>query len=174
MQNSTTVVARAETLGIDVGGVIIDRIANDKSDTAFFGANYLATTAVPNAFEAIAQLVSKRFGSARTFIVSKCGRNIQHRTLEWLEHHNFFKLTGMQAENIRFCYQRHEKAPICHELGITHFIDDRAEVLGYLTTVPHRFLFGSNPQERNRYAKLIRSGFVTPVADWRAVIAQLL
>jgi len=33
-----------EVLGVDIGGVIIDRI-NDGTDTSFFGDNYLRTTA---------------------------------------------------------------------------------------------------------------------------------
>ena len=37
-----------EKLGVDIGGVIIDR-ANDRTDTSFFGGNYLETTAVPGA-----------------------------------------------------------------------------------------------------------------------------
>jgi hypothetical protein len=40
------------TIGIDIGGVIIDR-TNDKADTSFFGPNYLATTAVPAVFNAL-------------------------------------------------------------------------------------------------------------------------
>jgi hypothetical protein len=33
---------------------------------------------------------------------------------------------------VLFCRQRHEKAAICRELGLTHFIDDRLEVLSHL------------------------------------------
>jgi len=31
-------------IGIDIGGVIIDRARNDNSDTSLFGANYLNAT----------------------------------------------------------------------------------------------------------------------------------
>ncbi|MBA3679436.1 hypothetical protein H0W80_04625, partial [Candidatus Saccharibacteria bacterium] len=47
-------------LGVDVGGVIIDRV-NDNTDTSFFGDNYLSTTAVSDVFEALAELVQARF-----------------------------------------------------------------------------------------------------------------
>lgn len=45
-----------DTLGVDIGGVIINRV-NDDTDTSFFGDNYLATTATPGVFWALAQLV---------------------------------------------------------------------------------------------------------------------
>lgn len=34
-----------------------------------------------------------------------------------------------------------EKHPICQQLGVTHFIDDRLDVLWHLTTVDQRYLF---------------------------------
>lgn len=37
--------------------------------------------------------------------------------------------------------------PIAERLGLTHFVDDKLEVLGYLTSVPHRFLFRPRPAE---------------------------
>jgi 5'(3')-deoxyribonucleotidase len=123
---------------VDVGGVIIDRV-NDKSDTSFFGDRYLETTAVPGAFEALA-ILAKRF---EIYLVSKCGPRTARRTLEWLAHHRFFERTGIPPENVRFCRERIDKASICKELGITHFVDDLPEVLGYLKTVPHRYLFNS-------------------------------
>lgn len=44
---------------------------------------------------------------------------------------------------VRFCRERPQKAPICAELGITHFIDDRADVLEPMCgIVANRFLFG--------------------------------
>jgi len=36
----------AEVLGVDIGGVIMDK-ANDSTDTSFFSENFLETTATP-------------------------------------------------------------------------------------------------------------------------------
>jgi hypothetical protein len=44
---------------------------------------------------------------------------------------------------VRFCLQRPEKALHCRELGITHFIDDRTDVLeAMIGVVPNLYLFG--------------------------------
>jgi hypothetical protein len=126
-------------LGIDVGGVLVDRVA-EGSDTSFFGANPMATPAVPGAFDAVAKLCSEDFGY-RVHIVSKAGPKIAGLTREWLGRTGFFEQTGVSPSNVWFVRKRIDKAPICARLGITHFVDDRLDVLEHLTTVEHRYLF---------------------------------
>ena len=159
-----------ERLGVDIGGVLIDRI-NDDTDTSFFGDNYLKTTAVPNAFEAIKRLADKRFGD-EIYLVSKCGPNVERKSREWLAHHDFHAETGVPPERLNFCRQRQDKAPICESLGLSHFIDDRLEVLSYLKTVPHLFLFMPNEAEVERHARHL--GRVHRVESWEEVLAALL
>lgn len=162
--------SQEEALGIDVGGVIIDRV-NDNTDTSFFGDKYLETTAVPGAIEAIARLVAGRFGK-KSYIVSKCGANVEARTRRWLEHHGFYGRTGIAPDRFRFCRRRQDKAGICAELGITHFVDDRLEVLGYLTTVPHRYLFRPNPNEIRKFGRHLPS--VRTVTEWAEIRRDLM
>ncbi|MEV0290912.1 hypothetical protein AB0H36_42865 [Kribbella sp. NPDC050820] len=127
--------------GIDIGRVIIDG-SHGAGDTSFFSgdtAAMLRTPAVPGAFEAIARLVPS-FEDA--WLVSKCGPRVQQRSLEWLRHHRFFERTGIAEGNVRFCLQRPQKAIHCAELGITHFVDDKPDVIAAITpVVPHRYLF---------------------------------
>lgn len=132
-------------LGIDIGRVIIDGSSHPNGgDTAFFQgdrATMLATPEMHGAFDAIAEL-TKRFDGA-IWLVSKCGQRVQDRTLDRLEHHRFHDRTGVPEGNVRFCRQRPEKRDHCLELGITHFIDDRADVHEALEgAVEHRYLFG--------------------------------
>ncbi len=159
-----------EALGIDVGGVIIAR-SNDGTDTSFFSNNYLKTTAVKDAVRVIAELVERRFGQ-NTYIVSKCGANTERKTLEWLYYHQFFSATGILHEHVRFCRTREGKAPICRELGITHFVDDRLEVLSHLSTVPHKFLFQANPREVKKFESHLR--LMQPVDTWSQIESMLL
>jgi hypothetical protein len=43
---------------------------------------------------------------------------------------------------VRFCLRRPEKAIHCADVGITHFVDDKADVIAAITpVVPHRHLF---------------------------------
>ncbi|MFG1818401.1 hypothetical protein ACGFIF_31875 [Kribbella sp. NPDC049174] len=128
-------------LGIDIGRVIIDG-SSGTGDTSFFSGDttaMLRTPAVPGAFEAIARLVP-RFGAA--WLISKCGPRVQQRSLEWLRHHRFFELTGIAEGNVRFCLQRPQKAIHCADLGITHFVDDKPDVIAAIDgVVPYRYLF---------------------------------
>jgi hypothetical protein len=126
-------------LGLDVGGVIVDR-SGEEGDTSFFGDRPMETPAVEGAFEAIARLCNGPF-AGRVHIISKAGPKISRLTREWLVHTNFYDQTGVRPENLRFVRHRHEKAPICDELGVTHFVDDRLSVLEHLGNVPHRYLF---------------------------------
>jgi hypothetical protein len=157
-------------LGVDIGGVIIDRV-NDAADTSFFGDNYLLTTAVPGVFEAIMTLGERRFPTG-VYLVSKCGRKIEEKTLRWLDHRRFYQRTGVAPANVRFCRERHEKAGICEELGITHFVDDRLEVLSYLTSVGKRYLFQPSEQEVQRFAQHLPS--VMRVGSWKEIVEDLL
>lgn len=68
---------------------------------------------------------------------------MQEKSRLWLRHHRFFELTGIAPENLRFCLERPQKADHCRKLGITHFIDDRPDVLQCMNgVVEHRYLFG--------------------------------
>ncbi|MBI3632415.1 MAG: hypothetical protein HY225_03125 [Candidatus Vogelbacteria bacterium] len=157
-------------LGVDIGGVIIDRV-NDGTDTSFFSDNYLKTTAVTGAFDALRQLVEKRFGS-NVFLVSKCGRKVQEKTLRWLDHHRFYELTGIRRDHLYFCRERWQKAGICEKLGITNFVDDRLEVLGSLIKVDTLYLFQPRPDEMRRFAHYF--GRVKKVDSWQEILAAEL
>jgi len=159
-----------ETLGVDIGGVIIDR-SNDNTDTSFFSDNYLSIPPVTGAFEALRRLSNERFG-ARIYLVSKCGPRIQAKTLAWLKHRNFYNKTGIAPENVLFCRERHEKAIICRKTHITHFIDDRLEVLGYLRTVKNLYVFRPNPDEVKHFAKFLDRVHI--VNTWEEVLVKFL
>lgn len=159
-----------EVLGVDIGGVIIDRV-NDGTDTSFFSENYLRTTAVPGAFAVLRRLVDERFG-AGVYLVSKCGKKVEAKTLHWLDHHRFYEISGISPGRIRFCRKRYEKAGICKELGITHFVDDRLEVLSNLTTVGQLFLFRPRAEEVRRFATHLKR--VHQVDSWQEIQKELL
>ena len=155
-----------KVLGIDIGGVIIDR-SNDDTDTSFFSDNYLATTATDKCFISIKTLVD-HFGPENVYIVSKAGKNTERKSREWLKHHNFYEMTGMKEENLRFCRERIEKTAICRDLNVTHFVDDRLDVLEYMEgVVPHRFLFGPRPASWE-----YSPGGISSIVDWVDMVGQ--
>src|ERR1700691_2650470 len=148
-------------LGVDFGGVINDGSAHPSGDDTTFLSGTLAdameTPVMAGAVDAIRRL-STLFGG-RVWIISKCGPRIQDRTEQWLVHHEFFTRTGVNPSQVRFCRQRPEKAIHCAELGVTHFVDDRADVLGHLLgIVDHLFLFGTKPASNtNRSFVVVKS-----------------
>jgi hypothetical protein len=159
---------RKPTIGIDIGRVII---AGEHSptggDTSFFSGDDAAlfrTPMVPHAFAAITELVEHFEG--RAWLVSKCGTNVADRSLRWLSHHGFWATTGIAPESVRFCRERRQKAGIAEALGITHFVDDKHDVISSLSgIVEHRFLFG--PQTKPTPAGSVH----TP--DWFAVLEMV-
>jgi len=135
----------ASRLGIDIGRVLMCPTHDDgRPDTSFLGASdeaALETPAAPGMFETVPALV--RLFDGQAWLVSKAGRRIEALTRRWLEHHRFFERTGMDASHLRFCRRREEKREHAADLGLTHFIDDRLDVLGHLRgAVPRLALFG--------------------------------
>lgn len=149
-----------QRLGIDIGRVIIE---GDRpgGDTNFIGGgidDVLRTPAIDGAFDAIARLTERFAGNV--WLVSKCGKRMEEKTRIWLEHFHFYELTGVPAEHVRFCRERPQKREHAAELGLTHFVDDRPDVLEHLRgLVPHLFLFGPQRAPVPEWA--------TWVADWR-------
>jgi hypothetical protein len=158
-----------DALGVDIGGVIITH-DDDVEDTSFFGESFLRTPPVPDAFESLAALVRDRFGD-RVHLVSKCGEETEVRTRRWLAHHDFYAVTGIAADRVHFCRERADKAPIAARLGLTHFVDDRLEVLSFLTTVANRFLF--RPTQAEVEAHWGHLGSVKRVESWPELVATL-
>lgn len=108
--------------------------------------NYLNRPAIPGAFESIKRLV-ELFGPDNAYIVSRCSKEGEQKIMSWLYYKSFWEQTGMLRTNVRFCRERREKGPICAELGITHFVDDRFECLVGMNTVPHRYRLSSEPPD---------------------------
>jgi hypothetical protein len=157
-------------LGVDIGNVIT------RGGNEMFTPNFLQSEQMLSAFDSIQQLVEKRFGPEKVFLVSKCGANMQRKTAEWLRHHKFYELTGVREDHVHFCLERNGKAPICQKFGINIFIDDRLEVLSYLLRLPlpavKCLLFQGKEEEIARFNTFLSS--VTQVNSWKEVLRELL
>lgn len=118
-----------QKIGIDLGMTIVN--TRDESRRAF-----------PDALRVIKRLI-EHHGPANVFIVSRVNEVQMMRAKAWLLRMKFHDETGLPAENVIFCAERHEKAPICQRLDIKTFVDDRPEVLSHMQgIVPRRILFG--------------------------------
>ena len=157
-------------LGIDIGRVIMAPVVGGKSDTTFLSGGLeqaMNTPPSPGAIEHVKQLVAI-FGG-RVWLVSKAGPTVQRKTWLWFEHHDFYRRTGIVPAHVRFCFKREDKALHCEELKITHFIDDRLDVLDYIKArVRYRYLFGEQPEE------LDIPEDVEAVIDWPTAVAKVM
>lgn len=156
-------------LGIDIGRVIMSPARDDGSpDTSFLSGNEREALDVPPAphlYDVLPGLVEHFSG--RVWLVSKAGERIEKLTRRWLRHQQFFEQSGMRPDRVRFCRRRPDKRLHAEQLGLTHFIDDRADVLGYLRgAVEQLYLFGVQTHPI--------PDWVTPVVDWRAVERALI
>jgi hypothetical protein len=157
-------------IGFDIGRVIVGGDGEGREDT-IFSDRYLETPPIEGAIEAIARLVTERFGP-HAHLVSKCGANVQARTRQWLDHHRFYERTGIAEGCVHFCRKRHEKGPICTRLGITHFVDDRVEVLAHIDRSVRKYAFRPAPRELERSRDAC--GPFRTANDWDDILADLL
>ena len=124
---------REPRVGIDIGKVIIEPVKGGAGDTTFRRgdlAKALETPPSPGALEGVAALVEATTG--QTWLISKAGPKMQAKTKRWLKHWDFYGRTGLQPKQVKFCLERSQKADHCRRLKITHFIDDRLDVLEHL------------------------------------------
>ena len=163
---------RIEVLGIDIGMVLIgERNLAVGVDDPAFPAAYLAREEVDGAIDAVARLSRERFGG-RVRVVSKRSPRTRPLAIRWLIDRRFFARVGIGIDDVHFCVTREGKNPICRDLGVTHFVDNRLEVLSHLATVPNRYLINAEDDEVERFADHLPG--VIRVATWKYVLDLLL
>lgn len=159
----------AAVLGVDLGRVVIGGDSNE--DTSFWGARPMETPQIAGAFDSLRRL--HELFAGRVFVVSKAGARVEALSRQWLEQHGFHDTTGIGADHLNFVRERADKADVCAFLGITHFIDDRLDVLGHLEgVVAHRFWFAPSSEAATDAAPATQMG-VVPVTDWSDAEAKI-
>ncbi len=145
-------------------------VQGGKADTSFLSGSLehaMRTPPSPGALEGVTRLVQAFGGQA--WLISKAGPRVQDKTKRWLHHWDFYRATGLSRQHLRFCLERSQKAGHCKQLCITHFIDDRPDVLEHLRgIVPRLYLFGEQPR------LAVMPSWATHVQDWRQTTAAVL
>jgi hypothetical protein len=161
---------RKNRLGLDFEGVICQR---PKDVSIVDDDRYLERPFVPGAVESVRRLVAELFGE-NVWIVSTCRLAAEPRMLHLLDHHNFWHVTGVRRDHMLFCREHGGKAPVCERLGITHFVDDRFEVLSAMSTVLHRFVFQPRLEQESEKPFLHLASQMRVVQSWDKIIKELL
>ena len=142
-------------LGIDCEGVIFH----------FHGKS------VPGSLENLRKIVrSNRFD--KIYIVSRARMLTRFYFLARLWYLNFWHYTGISRHDIYFCRRDEKKADICKQLKISHFIDDRFEVLRHLTTVEKKYALDPTPRSIRRFAR--SNPDVVVAGSWEELIPVLI
>ena len=115
---------------------------------------FLTVPEIEGAFDTLAYLNSGMFKDS-VYLISRYGDSPED-VQEWLNKHNFYQSTGIAKDHLHQCATREGKAPIVRKLGITHFVDDRAEVMSYFSDfVPNLYHFQSVLEDHEEWAKMI-------------------
>lgn len=154
--------ATHERVGFDVGRVIVEFLQGKPVQEA--EKTYLEVPPNPGAFEVIGESVD-RYGPADNYIISRCGDRVRAMIVQWLNYHDFYRITGFKTqEHLHFTYLCEEKGALADGLEggpLTRFVDDSMTVLTHMN-VRHKILFGPQPQE------FILPDDVAWACDWMA------
>ena len=160
-----------KVLGVDIGNVIINNRLNDPEVVKVDEAVYAAFPPSGGVFESLKTL-NDYFGG-EVYLISKCTEWAQIQILAWLKAHDFYTKTGIKPENVNFVRQRNEKDAVCVKLGVTHFVDDRLEVLSYMVeSTPNLILFQPDQEEVNEFKQFLSK--VTVANDWNEVVKKIV
>ena len=160
-------------LGVDIGNVIIDhRAIKDSKDESWWNEKHPMIPATEGVFDCLKKLNDEKIFTD-IFLVSKLKEEHDKRTLYWLEVNKFFEKTGIKPGNFFFCRERSDKEKICRDNNITHFVDDRLEVLSYMIgAVPNLYLFQPDEKEIEEFKKFLPE--VIRVESWAEVVKKII
>lgn len=159
------VVRRREVLGFDFCGV-----TNIGSDY-FYQNDPRDVPPMAGAFRVLPGLSRKRFGE-NIWVISAAGPCKQEKTRDWFECHDAYARMLIPPEHVLFSPDRAGKAEVCRKIRVTHFIDDRLEVLLNLDQQVIKYLFRPSDQDRERQRQQFADS-IHVVESWQEV-GQLL
>lgn len=155
-----------QALGVDIGNVIINHRLSDPNDKTLHEERYSTIPASDGVFESLKKLNDHFDGEV--YLISKCTEWAEKKILTWFADNEFYKKTNIDPKNIYFVRERHEKDILCRKLGLTHFIDDRLEVLSHMIeSTPNLILFQPDAKEIVEFKDYLPK--VTVVSSWKEV-----
>lgn len=138
----------------------------DFGNTIFYKENG-AKVVYPDAFRVIRRMTSTP--NMVVNIISKVDEDQERRAKVWIDEVNFTAETGVPRENIHFCRERIDKALIASKLNLTHHIDDRPEVMSYMSLDIVKFLFRPIPADVVTYFNQLKQHNVRIVNTWSEI-----
>ena len=153
-------------ISIDFGGVIIDRWEETE---LWSSKDFVEVPPIQGGFTGIRRL--NDLFERRVYINSAAKAITQRKTWAWLDHHRFYKHTGITAGQVYMVPEREDKIAVVKKLGITHHIDDRPELIHMLSPyVLNLYLFCGVIEELELYPDL---GDITNWQSWPEMVQNI-
>ena len=163
------IASRTAVLGIDIGGVVTKIPIGSNRDDSFLGKDPLLTPKMEDSFTVISEL-AKQY---RIVFITRAGGPTRRALADWFRDQQFFESTELSMGRVFYTSTRDEKIGVAMDQGVTHFIDDRLEVLmGMLGIVPNLIAFQARPSDKERYS--FTSQKVLHADSWNEVRRLLL
>lgn len=121
-----------------------------------------SATSVSGSFEAMAKLPKE------TYIISARTKESVKFAKEWMTKYKLFDL--IPPERIIFCRNGAAKGPLCEQLKVTHFLDDKFSFLKYLPLKTKKILF----DEDGVAAEINVSSEIQVVGNWGEFLSLIL
>jgi len=161
-----------ESLGVDLGNVIIDHLGFGTTPEFFRSGDYNIIPPVQGVWEALRRLNRERF-HANVFVVYNASDVADQKIGSWLKSHDFFERTGISPERVRRTQNGRDKSSVCELHKATHFIDDRLEVLSHLVgKVGSLYLLRPQQKEVEQYQNFLI--YVKQVQSWDDIVRSLI
>lgn len=160
--------------GVDIGNVLVHnfRTSIDFSQLTWEEITKSGGEVLPGALEGLKALIDK-VGADNVWIVSKVSPAQQQVSEFILDHINVYEVTGLKRENVRFCLEKKDKAPIIKELNLDGHIDDRGEVIESVQSfLPCPIWFNPERADMLEWDERV-SKKVLMVFSWGAIMALL-
>lgn len=158
--------------GIDLGNVIIDHAGFGTTSQYVQFGDYAKIPPVKDSLESLKQLL-RQDHIEMLAIIYNATEVADQKILDWFacwlpqEVSLSPKFTFFRSSAGRY------KLLDCRRFGITHFVDDRVEVLnGLKGEVAHLFLLNANPEEKKQHTD--RGDFFREVSGWAELTTLLL
>lgn len=160
-----------QALGVDIGNVIINHRLSDPDDKTLHEERYSTIPASEGVFDSLKKL--NEYFNGEVYLISKCTEWAEKKILAWLTDNKFYKKTNIDPKNIYFVRERHEKDILCRKLGLTHFIDDRLEVLSHMIeSTPNLILYQPDEKEVDEFRDFLPKVIV--VNSWKEVEEKII
>jgi len=120
-------------IGFDLGGVVLD------SPGGSVPLDSWPIREVPGAVDTIRWMHRVGDWPSGVHVISRCGPDVEAWSRHALDHVNFFERTGLSQGHVHFVRKVGEKVDLAVQLQLTHFVDDRSDVLARMAgRIPNR------------------------------------